>query len=321
MAGVLTLRRIGIADYARLILPQTASLWAGKRSFQAYTAQTLEVAQSAYGRRHFRTFGLFDGKRLVASFKRYGRSMHLDSATLRAGGIGAVFTPAEFRGRGYASLMLAAALDAARASGDDLAFLFSDIAPQFYAALGFVALPSREFSLRADALPSLRLAPAPLRKSDWPEIARCFDAQESARAFGFRRTPPFWDYLRLRLRAHAAVVGGDETNLVVRQGQRIVAYALGTRDARRDTYVLDEFASTVDAQTMPALLRAAAGDLRRIAGWLPPVHARGALPPVTIRRRRRAVFMAAPLTARGKQLIARLAAASKGDPCWNADHV
>ena len=56
--------------YARDVLPLTAPLWAGRRTFDEYVAQTLELARSRYGRRHYRTIGLYDGKRLVASFKR-----------------------------------------------------------------------------------------------------------------------------------------------------------------------------------------------------------------------------------------------------------
>ena len=130
MAGI-ALREIEAADYAHLVLPETAALWANGRDFPTYVAQTSELARSRYGVRHYRTFGLFDGTGLTASFKRYDRAAHLGSARLRACGIGAVFTPAQHRGRGYASVMLGAALDAARDGGYDAAFLFSDIAPQF----------------------------------------------------------------------------------------------------------------------------------------------------------------------------------------------
>ena len=61
-----------------------------------------EVAASPYGSKRFRTVGLHVDGRLVCSFKRYERELRCGDRTLRAFGIGAVFTPPEERGRGYA---------------------------------------------------------------------------------------------------------------------------------------------------------------------------------------------------------------------------
>ncbi len=69
------LREISSARYARDILPQTATLWAGRRTFDEYVAQTLEIARGTYGRRCYRTIGLYDGRVCVASFKRYERTI------------------------------------------------------------------------------------------------------------------------------------------------------------------------------------------------------------------------------------------------------
>lgn len=322
MASV-TLSEIEADDYAKLVLPQTAPLWADGRDFPTYVAQTAELAGSRYGRRHYRTFGLFDGTSLTASFKRYDRTAHLGSARLRACGIGAVFTPASHRGRGYASVMLGTALDAARDAGYDAAFLFSDIAPQFYEALGFVTLPSREFALRADALPSQRLAPDTLRERDWSGVHRCYAIGERLRPAGFGRTALTWEYVRLRRQQIAATGAGRPTNLVLRIGRGVAAYVLGSRIPERDTYAVDEFgyAGAEAAQAIPALLRAGAGDLRRIAGWLPPAGARELLPRGSIRKRKRAIFMAAPLSPRGNRFIGALAQTGSADSCWHADHV
>ncbi len=151
------LEEIAATDYAKRVLPHTAELWAGRRDLDAYVAHNLEIARSGYGKRHFRTIGLYEGTVLVASCKRYERALHCGTQRLKAYGIGAVFTPVEHRGRGYASVLLAQVLDRARADGYDAAYLFSDIRPQFYEALGFRSLPSRAFSLRADRLSPKRV--------------------------------------------------------------------------------------------------------------------------------------------------------------------
>jgi predicted N-acetyltransferase YhbS len=319
----LKLRYVDAEAYVREVLPLTAPLWAARRDFGTYVAHTFEIARGAYGRRHYRTLGLFDGDRMVASFKRYDRTMHHGAQRLRAFGIGAVFTPPEYRQRGYAGVMLATALDRGRDAGYDVAFLFSDIRPQFYAALGFTLLPSRDISLRADSLPSARLEPEVLDDRDWNGLQRCYDLGERGRTAGFLRTPLVWDFMRLRMRQDTEPGEGHPTNLVVRHGRGVGAYVLGARVPERDTFVVNEFgfAGASAAEAIPALLRAAAGDLRRIAGWLPPSGARDALPKGSTRNRQDAIFMAAPLSSEGKRLVDALAEPAAADSCWHSDHV
>jgi GNAT superfamily N-acetyltransferase len=317
------LREIAPDVYARDILPLTAPLWAGRRSFDVYAAQTLETARSAYGRRHYRTVGLYDGSTLLASFKRYERSLHDGERRLRAIGFGAVFTPAEYRGRGYASVMLAAELDRARGAGYDLAYLFSDIRPQFYATFGFVELPSRNLTLHADTLPAQRVRPAQLAPGDWNGVRRCFESCERERSAGFVRTQSVWGWITMRIKHGSEHAAGHEFNLVVRRGRRVRAYVLGARVPERDTYAVDEYGYADDdsAALTPALLRAAAGDLRRITGWLPPARARDLLPKGTTRKRKRSILMIAPLRPEGRGLLDRILADRSGDFCWATEHI
>lgn len=317
------LREISPELYARSVLPLTADLWAGRRVFDTYVAHWLEIARSRYGRRHYRTIGLYDGRRLVTSFKRYERGIEVAARRFAAIGIGAVFTPSELRGRGYASFMLACALDRARADGYDLAYLFSDIRPQFYAALGFRALPSREVSLRADALPSRRFDLAPLNPDDWNGVRRCFELGSAGRSGGLLRTPLIWEWIRMRVSRDSEHAVGLATNLVVRRGRGICAYVLGVRAPERDAYIVDEFGYADDAAaaTTPALLRAAAGDLHRVTGWLPPDGPRNVLPKGIVRKRKRSILMMAPLNAGGRALIDSLAGASNADFCWATEHI
>ncbi|HET9028714.1 MAG TPA: GNAT family N-acetyltransferase [Candidatus Aquilonibacter sp.] len=310
--------------YAREVLPLTAELWAGKRDLERYVAQTLEIAQSGFGRRHFRTVGLSDGSRLLSSFKRYDRSIHMGGHRLRALGIGAVYTPPELRGRGYASAMIAMALDNAKTAGYDLAYLFSDIRPEFYEEIGFTRLPSRAISVRADSLSNERIEVRRLEETDWTSVRRCFELGDRGRPWAFIRTPLVWDLIRLRMRQGSEHATGVETNLVVRRGRAVAAYVLGVRAPEHDAYILDEFGfadAQAAAQLVGPLLRSAAGDLRRVAGWLPPAFARDLLPRASVRRRNDAIFMAAPLTPLGTSWLKLAAAQSTGDGVWNTDHI
>ena len=289
---------------------------------QTYVGHTLEIAGSPYGKRSYRTIGAYDGD-LVASFKRYDRTVRLRIDRLDAIGIGAVFTPENFRGRGYASAMLATALDEARRGGKDLAYLFSDIHPRFYKQLGFVELPSRSISLRADSFAGGRLAIDVLGESDWSGVRRCFEALERSREWGFKRTPTVWNLLRLRLRQGSMHGAGQPANLVVRDRRGVRAYVIGQREPEHDAYILDEFGYADDAasELIGGLLRAAAGDLRKISGWLPPSGARECLPRGSVRKRKTAIFMAAPLTPAGAELVRKASLAGSADGLWIADHV
>jgi len=318
-----SLTLIAPEKYARQVLPLTAPLWANGRTFDAYVSQTLELARTEYGKKHYQTFGLREGKEIVASFKRYERIAWLRSNRLAGIGIGAVFTPPDFRGRGYASAMLAAGLDEAKSQRFDFAYLYSDIHPQFYKALGFVELPSRLISFRADALSQKRIDVATLSPKDWPGVRRCFDATQARRDWGFERGPAFWKWLQTRIAHGSEHARGEAARLVVRRGRTIAAYVLGQREPRHDAYVLDEFgfAADKDRELVAPLLRAAAGDLRRITGWLPPDNVRSLLPRGSVRKRKDAVLMIAPLSAWGKKFLDRAKTTGAADGVWSTDHI
>jgi GNAT superfamily N-acetyltransferase len=323
IATGLTLKEIAPEDYAREVLPHTFPLWAGRRSMDTYVAQTSEIARGAYGRRFYRTLGLYDGKTLLASCKRYERRLYNGSAIAKAIGFGAVYTAPPLRGRGYASVLLATELDRARNAGCAIAYLFSDIRPEFYMQLGFTAFPSRDFTLHAGALPSQRVTPAPLRDADWEGVKRCFENSEAARSAGFARDRAAWSWIRMRMRHGSEHEAGHMYNLVARRGRAISAYVLGARAPERDAYVLDEFGflDDVAAATVPALVRAAAGDLRRITGWVPPSAFRLVLPRAPARKRERSIFMMAALSSEGRDLLQTVAARERGNFGWVTEHI
>ena len=311
---------ISLDEYTRDVLPHSASLWAHGRSLEVYAGDLREFAESGYGRRRFRFAGIRDGGAFVTSCKIYERELRCGDRMLRAIGIGAVFTRKSHRGRGLATLLLGALLDRERAAGTDVAYLFSDIRPQFYEDLGFKTLPSRIFTLRADSLAFERIAPSPIKSDDWTLVARCFAMLDAHRPYALHRTPLVWEMLRERRS------GPGRVNIAIRSGRRILAYCLGRREIESDAFVVDEFsfAGLQHAHLVPPLLRAAAGDLRKITGWLPPAPARHALPRGSVRTRRDGITMVAPLSsiahARWKR-DSREILRAPSDTVWSADHV
>jgi GNAT superfamily N-acetyltransferase len=311
-------------EYVRVVLPQTLPLWGGTRDLLAYADDFLSIARSAYGRPERFTVGLRAGGDIACSCKLYEREFRWGEKRLRATGIGAVFTPPQMRGRGYATALLGALLDEERNAGRDFVFLFSDIHPLFYERLGFVGLPSRNVTFAAASLDGRPTGALPIDEDDWPGVRRCFDALDARRPWSFTRTAREWNWVR-RMTAPGPTAT-QPVGLAIKRDAEIVAYAVGRRVLRSDAFVFDDFAFNGDEgrALLPALLRAAAGDLRRISGWLPPPLARAALPRGSARRRKDAITMFAPLSADGRSWLQTFKAelfAGRADPVWPADHV
>lgn len=320
----LALTQLPLERYVEDVLPHTFALWGHGRSYEEYVIQTQELAASGYGRRHYRTFALQDGNRsTLSSCKRYEREARLANVRLRAVGFGGIFTAPDERGKGFASAMIGLLLDRARSEGFDFAFLFSDIHPHFYEQLGFRTLPSRSFSFRADSIEQRSLTMQAAAESDWRAVRACFAACEAERRFAFVRTPLLWEWFRTRMHQRSKHVPGQPIRLVVRQGRSVRAYVLGRREPLHDALIVEEvaFASESARGLVPSLLRSAAGDLRRVAGWLPPAPARSALPRGSVRKRSEAVWMIAPLTSGGTAFADAAATSSSADGVWMADHV
>jgi hypothetical protein len=318
------LTTIAPADYARDVLPHSSAIWAGSRSLDEYVRDFVAVAESAYGKRRFRTIGLRIDGSIAVSCKRYEREIRCGDRVLRAVGIGAVFTPPALRGRGYASALIGVLLDSERAAGTDVAYLFSDIHPAFYERLGFVALPSRTINLRADTLPATRLEIAAVSDADWSTVRRCFDALDSRRPIAFKRTPLVWEWLRTATRANPS--DGQRVALLARRTRAAAAYVLGRRLPKLDTFVIDEFGYTGDDgfDAIAPLVRSAAGDLRKVTGWLPPDVARPALPRGAVKKRKSGIAMIALISSSARtawRLQAPAILADDADRCWSTDHI
>ena len=312
-------------EYIDAVLPETLTLWGGRRDLAKYAGDFREDYASASGRRRRFTVGVRDGNGIACSCKLYDREFRWGEKRMRTTGIGAVFTPAALRGRGYASAMLGALLDRERAAGLDFAYLFSDIHPLFYERLGFFKLPSRILSMRAASLDGTPAGAMPLEAGDWSAVRGCFDALEAHRPWGFRRAPLAWNWLKHRSTA-PGLASTQPVSLAIKRDRTLLAYVIGRRVLRRDAFVFEDFAFGCEEgrARIPALLRAAAGDLSRVVGWLPPPIAREALPRGSVRARKDAITMVAPLSSLARAWYASFAAtleAGRTDPVWEADHV
>jgi N-acetylglutamate synthase-like GNAT family acetyltransferase len=133
---------------AERILDDTYSLWHDGLTRPAYGRFFTAQIATAWGRKHLQRFALVEGGEVVASAKLYRFDAVHDGQPVRVAGLGAVFTAPAVRGRGAARELIDQLLQRAAADGADFALLFSEIGPDYYARLGFVAIATKDVHLR-----------------------------------------------------------------------------------------------------------------------------------------------------------------------------
>lgn len=269
------LDRAQIVEAAR----QNHPFWGDHRSRAEHAAHTLRQLEAA-GPELLRYVGLVDARgHLLGAIKRFSLLFHHgDGAPLRAVGIGAVFTDPAARGRGVASELVGAVLDEARDLGYAAALLYSDIDPAFYARLGFVVLPARDWTIDRAALPTRgALEVRRAREGDLGRLLGWYEGawqREHPLFLRPARSPAIWRFFRFRNR-----IRGE---WIVRFRGRDAGYLIaGADDPRRELpdpreprlFWVDEAAAPgVPRERLWATVRVLAEKARavRVRGWLGP---------------------------------------------------
>ncbi|HEY9792064.1 MAG TPA: GNAT family N-acetyltransferase [Candidatus Obscuribacterales bacterium] len=100
-----------------------------------------------WARRNFRYFVRRHKDKIVASAKLYTLQAQARGVQYKVGGVGAVYTMQQHRGRGHGSELMDSIRQLAEAEGFDALMLFSDIDPSFYEHLGYEQLSHHDFYL------------------------------------------------------------------------------------------------------------------------------------------------------------------------------
>lgn len=218
------------------ILDATFELWHEGLSRPAYARWNLAQLKTPWGREHLHRVALVDDSgRLLATAKRYRHDVRLDGCNGWMAGIGAIFTPPEQRGRGYASQLVERLLYAERRDGALLAALFSEIGPAFYERLGFRSLPINEVSVRVrrrDGTPAMLVRAGDER--DLPSVSAMHDTRSAGVRFALKRDPSMIHYAlsKKRLLAGLGPPGLRQVEFVVaEEGASAVAYAVFLENA------------------------------------------------------------------------------------------
>ena len=225
--------RIVIAEDAlrERILDQTFPLWNEGLSREAYGRWNDAQLRTAWGRTHLHRIALV-GERgeLLATAKRYRFDVRVGGRAGTMCGLGAVFTPPDRRGRGYASTLIEILLSQERAHGVLMAALFSEIGTAFYERLGFAPVALDEVSIvvrRKDGAPAMLVRGGEER--DLANIAAMHETRSAGAAFALRRDAALVQYAlaKKRMLAGLGPVGRRQIEFfVAEEGASAVAYVL-----------------------------------------------------------------------------------------------
>lgn len=263
------------------IYAESHALWGAGLSYEQYRNYWRELSATPWGAKHL-TFKVWlgDDGEVLSSLKLYRPRIRLLGQVSRGCVIGAVFTPEAQRRRGHAVDMLRAVLQEARAGGQDLALLFTDIGTRYYRALGFRALPAEEVWGRLE-----RVSPSgppgwelhPMAPEELPAVRRCHDEWCAGRPLVVLRDEEQWQFLLTRARSFFARLGAPGVGVhfqVARQHGVLAGYLVTVR-GYAEWSVREVGARGGDPGWMAEILRAGAAEaraagLRRLHGWLPP---------------------------------------------------
>lgn len=267
------------------LLDDTHSIWHDGLTRHAYGRFHAAQVATPWGRTHLRRLALVEGDEVQASAKLYAFDAVLDGKPIRIAGIGAVFTPPSGRRRGAARDLIERLLERAAADGADLALLFSEIGPDYYARLGFDVIETTDRRLRV--MESTRYG-APMT------MVRVGDDRDLAAivSMGLARAAPYrfrltrdgdlvqFAIARKRLLAGFSPLGARALHFfIAEEGASAAAYVVVSVQA--DAWTLEEAgdrdpsAARVGAILQALIAREPAERRPSIKAWLPD----GFLPP------------------------------------------
>ncbi len=290
------------------ILSATYDVWHEGLTRDAYPRYYTGQLGTAWASSHLRRWALVDGEEVLASAKAYAFDAVLDGRAVRVLGIGAVFTQPAHRGRGFARVLLDRMLHRGSADGFDVALLFSEIGADYYARLGFTALPTFDLELRVRE-DTRRGAPATLVRfgddRDLADLAEMSARRSAPFRFALRRTRELIQYglVKQRLLAGLGPPGARALQFfVAEEGSSAVAYVVvSTHEGMwvvEDADDRDPAGARLGAILQALIARDAAEQRPRVVAWLPD-NLRPPQIEIVSEEPTRDVMMIKPLTSAG----------------------
>jgi predicted N-acetyltransferase YhbS len=282
----------------------TYPVWHDGLSRRAYSQWNAAQLRTPWGRERLQRFALVDGAgQVLASAKRYRFDVRLDGRQGLMCGLGAVFTPPQHRGHGYAGTLIDRLLDRERREGALFASLFSEIGTAYYERLGFRAIPFDEVTVtlrRQDGTPAMLVRGGDER--DLPAVAAMHDARSTGVRLALRRDESMLRYglTKKRLFAGLSPVGTRQLEFFcAEEGATAVAYVVVSRNqfgwTLEEAGDRDPAGARLGAMLEVLVAREPSHDMPIIRTWWPPSFR---VPPQLVLEGRtdaRDVFMVRPL--------------------------
>jgi GNAT superfamily N-acetyltransferase len=261
------------------ILDQTFPIWHEGLSRSGYARWNAAQMRTPWGSRHLHRYALVDDAgTLLATAKRYRHDIRLGGRDGWMCGLGAVFTPPDQRGRGYASRLIEQLLEEERKGGALMAALFSEIDPAFYRRLGFVPVPLVECTVhvkRRDGAPAMLVRAGDER--DHAALAAMHETRAANTILALRRGPSMIQYAlsKKRLLAGLGPAGLRQVEFVVaEEGASAVAYVVLHENANGWTLEeagdRDPAGARLGAILQALVAREPAAPAPLIRAWWPP---------------------------------------------------
>jgi GNAT superfamily N-acetyltransferase len=211
------------------IFDLTFPIWHEGLTRRAYAQWNTAQMRVPWARDHLQRLALVDDAgRLLASLKRYRYDIRLQGRDGWMCGLGAVFTPPDRRGQGYASRLIELVLEQERRDGALIAALFSEIGAAYYERLGFAGVPLDEVTVRVHLKGG---APATLVRAaderDLPALAAMHAVRTSTVPFALRRDPAAIQFAVAKKRLFAGLSPSGARQLeffVAEEGAAAAAY-------------------------------------------------------------------------------------------------
>ncbi|RPJ72707.1 MAG: GNAT family N-acetyltransferase [Acidobacteria bacterium] len=221
------------------ILDETFPLWGEGLDRAGYERYNAAQLGTPWGASQLHRVALVEGSDWLATAKVYRLRGRFEGQEVPIVGLGAVFTPARRRRRGYAAQLIREVLAAAAADDCRLAVLFSEIPPSYYQQFGFRTVPVNQFLLGPGTYsrdrPGIKggRAPGIALRSGEPRDLRAVAEMNAMQAEGFRftllRDPGYIAYAQAKKRLLAACGRPGHRQVeffVVEEGGRAAGYAV-----------------------------------------------------------------------------------------------
>jgi predicted N-acetyltransferase YhbS len=213
------------------ILDHTFQLWHEGLSRPAYGRWNSAQLRTPWAQAHLRRVASVDDSgQLLATAKQYRLDVRMNGRDGWMCGIGAVFTPPDLRGRGYASALVESLVAGAKAEGALAACLFSEIGAEYYQRLGFEPVPFHDVTVtvkanRKGGAPAMLVRAGDER--DLPAVAAMHEKRTAGVPFALRRDSSLIHYAvsKKRLLAGLGPAGLRQLEFfVAEEGASAVAY-------------------------------------------------------------------------------------------------